>query len=125
MIDYLLKFPDRETANQYGLAAGYTSLDGEGFAITSTSSRDYALCVIGEHYVATGETITDADGVQYDETESDGCCWVLFRDLADKITPESATPYIVWSSSMTTGSGANMVAVPRPTDDSVPNRFWA
>lgn len=123
MIDYLLKFPDRETANQYGLSAGYTSLDGEGFAITSTSSDDYALCVIGEHYAPTGEKVTTDDGIEYDETASDGACWILFRDLADKTTPESIVPYIIWSSSMKTAEGD---AVARPVaDPAVPNRFWA
>jgi hypothetical protein len=123
MIDYLLKFPDRESANQYGLSAGYTSLDGEGFAITSTAGADYALCVIGEHYAPTGEKVTTPDGIEYDETVSDGACWILFRDLADKTTPESITPYIIWSSNMKTSEGA---AVARPTTDAaIPNRFWA
>jgi len=126
MTDYLLKFPDRNTADQYGLSAGYTCLDSEGFAITSTASDDYALCVIGEHYVLTGEKITTPDGIQYDETVSDGCCWVLFRDLADKIAPEAILSYIVWSSNMTTGAGENLERVARPTNDpAVPNRFWA
>lgn len=126
MIDYLLKFPDRATADQYGLGAGYTCLDAEGFAITSTSGADYALCVIGEHWGPTGEMITTDDGIEYEETISDRCCWVLFRDLDDKPTPESVLPYIVWSSIMTIGSGENIKLVERPTDDPlIPNRFWA
>jgi len=126
MIDYLLKFPDRATADQYGLSAGYTHLDSEGFPITSTSGVDYALCIIGEHYVPNGEKITSDDGIEYDKTISDGSCWILFRDLADKPTPDDATQYIIWSSIMTTGSGKKTTPVERPTDDPlIPNRFWA
>jgi len=45
-----------------------------------------------------------------------GAWWVLFRDLVGIPVPAGGEAFIHWSSA----SGD-----PRPTDESVPNIFWA
>jgi hypothetical protein len=94
--DYLLKFPDRATAVQFGLANGFATIDDEGNEQITLASHDYALCIVGEH-----------NGSDW---------WVLFRDLVGIPIPEGGEQFIAWSSA----SGE-----PRPTDESVPNIFWA
>ncbi len=47
MTDYLLKFPDRATAVQFGLANGFAVIDDEGNEQITLASHEYALCVIG------------------------------------------------------------------------------
>jgi len=49
MIDYLLKFPDRATAVQFGLANGFAVIDDEGNEQITLASHEHALHVIGEH----------------------------------------------------------------------------
>ena len=96
MIDYLLKFPSKLAAEQFGIANGYASeIDGE--VVSSIASHAHALHVIGEH-------------------NGDGQYWVLFRDLVGIPIPAGGEAFIHWSSA----SGA-----PRPTDESTPQTFWA
>jgi len=97
MIDYLLKFPSKAAAEQFGIANGFAAPDESGEVQSNLASHTHALGVIGEH---------DGDG-QY---------WVLFRDLIGIPIPEGGEQFIHWSS--TSGD-------PRPTDDpTVPNTFW-
>jgi hypothetical protein len=96
MIDYLLKFPDRTTAVMFGLQNGFATIDEDGNEQITLASHEYALHIIGEH-----------NGSDW---------WVLFRDLVGIPIPEGGEQFIVWSS--TSGD-------PRPTDESVPNIFWA
>jgi hypothetical protein len=95
--DYLLKFPDRATAVQFGLANGFAVIDEDGNEQITLASHEYALCIIGEH-------------------NGDGQWWVLFRDLVGIPIPEGGEQFIVWSSTSSD---------PRPTDESVPNIFWS
>jgi hypothetical protein len=95
--DYLLKFPDRATAVQFGLANGFAVIDDEGNEQITLASHEYALCIIGEH-------------------NGDGQWWVLFRDLVDLPIPEGGEQFIAWAST----SGEQ-----RPAGESVPNIFWA
>jgi hypothetical protein len=95
--DYLLKFPDRATAVQFGLANGFAVIDDEGNEQITLASHEYALCIIGEH-------------------NGDGQWWVLFRDLVGIPIPEGGEQFIAWAST----SGEQ-----RPTDESTPNTFWA
>jgi hypothetical protein len=50
------------------------------------------------------------------EHNGDGQWWVLFRDLIGIPIPEGGEQFIFWAS--TSGD-------PRPTDETVPNIFWA
>jgi hypothetical protein len=95
--DYLLKFPDRTTAVMFGLANGFATIDEDGNEQITLASHEYALHVIGEH-------------------NGDGQWWVLFRDLVGIPIPEGGEQFIYWAST----SGEQ-----RPTDESVPNIFWA
>jgi hypothetical protein len=97
MIDYLLKFPSREVAVQFGLANGFAVIDEDGNEQITLASHEYALCIIGEH-------------------NGDGQWWVLFRDLVGIPIPAGGEQFIAWSSA----SGEQ-----RPTDESTPNIFWA
>jgi len=106
MIDYLLKFPSKSIAEQFGIASGY-AVDNEGVIETTLATHEYALHEIGEH------NWTDF--------------WVLFRDLVGLPVPEGADPFIFWSSTWTvTDEDGNEIPVPRPEDQpDVPNIFWA
>jgi hypothetical protein len=99
MIDYLLKFPSKAVAEQFGIANGFAKLDPEsGLVFSSLASHTHALHQIGEH-------------------NGDGKYWVLFRDLVGIPVPEGGEQFIFWSSTR---------EMPRPQDDpSVPNIFWA
>jgi len=106
MIDYLLKFPDRTTAVQFGLANGFATIDEDGEAQIALASHTHALCIIGEH------------------NGSDR--WVLFRDLVGIPIPEGGEQFIYWASDFTVDDeDGNPVPVPRPISDDVPNVFWA
>ena len=59
MIDVLLKFANQTQAAQVGQALGYTTQDPEtGEWHTTQATETLAICVIGEHWVPTGETTT-------------------------------------------------------------------
>ena len=104
--DYLLKFPDRATAVQFGLANGFAVIDDEGNEQIALASHEYALCIIGEH--------------------NDSDWWVLFRDLVGIPIPEGGEQFIYWASDFTVDDeDGNPVPVPRPISDDVPNVFWA
>ena len=96
MIDYLLKFPDRTTAVQFGLQNGFAVIDEDGNEQITLASHEYALHIIGEH-----------NGSDW---------WVLFRDLVGIPIPEGGEQFIHWSSAS---------SEPRPSDESTPNIFWA
>jgi hypothetical protein len=96
MTDYLLKFPSREIAVQFGLANGFAVIDDEGNEQITLASHEYALCIVGEH-----------NGSDW---------WVLFRDIVGIPIPEGGEQFIYWAST----SGEQ-----RPTDESTPNIFWA
>jgi hypothetical protein len=106
MIDYLLKFPDRATAVQFGLANGFAVIDDEGNEQITLASHEYALCIVGEH-----------NGSDW---------WVLFRDLVGIPIPEGGEQFIYWSSDWTVlDEDGSEIPVPKPTDESVPNIWWA
>ena len=96
MTDYILNFPSKAIAEQFGIANGFTT-EVDGVLQTIFASHEYALHEIGEH-----------NGTDY---------WLLFRDLVGIPIPEGAEQFIFWASTSDT---------PRPTDDeAVPNTFWA
>ncbi len=106
MIDYLLKFPDRTTAVQFGLANGFATIDEDGEAQITLASHTHALCVIGGH-----------NGSDW---------WVLFRDLAGIPIPEGGEQFIYWASDFSVDDeDGSPIPVPRPISDDVPNVFWA
>ena len=106
MTDYLLKFPDRTTAVQFGLANGFATIDDEGNEQITLASHEYALCIVGEH-----------NGSDW---------WVLFRDLVGIPIPEGGEQFIYWASDFTVDDeDGNPVPVPRSISDDVPNIWWA
>jgi hypothetical protein len=104
--DYLLKFPDREAAVQFGLVNGFATIDEDGNERITLASHEYALCIVGEH-----------NGSDW---------WVLFRDLVGIPIPEGGEQFIYWASDFTVDDeDGNPVPVPRPISDDVPNIWWA
>ena len=97
MTDYLLKFPSKEVAEQFGVASGFAVVNEDGSVTATFASHEYALHEIGGH-----------NGTDY---------WFLFRALVGIPVPEGADQFIFWASTSDT---------PRPTDDeAVLNTFWA
>jgi hypothetical protein len=96
MIDYILKFPSKQVAEQFGIANGFAVIDESGAVVSTLATHEYALHEIGEH-----------NGADY---------WVLCRDLVGIPIPEGGEQFIHWAST----SGEQ-----RPTDESTPNIFWA
>jgi hypothetical protein len=105
MIDYLLKFPSKSVAEQFGIANGFTT-EVDGVLQTTLASHEYALHEIGEH-----------NGTDY---------WFLFRDLVGIPIPEGADQFIYWASDFTVDDEeGNPLPVPRPISEEVPSIFWA
>ena len=95
MTDYILRFPSKLAAEQFGIASGFASANEDGEVQSNLASHTHAMCVVGDY---------------------DGAWWVLFRDLVGIPIPDGGEQFIHWSSA----SGE-----PRPTDESTPNIFWA
>jgi hypothetical protein len=128
MIDYLLKFPSKAIAEQFGIANGFAQVDPKsGKVISSLASHTHALYEIGEHFKPTGKTVTDISGSKSPELVRDGQWWVLFRDLVGIPVPEGGNQFIIWSSDMTiTDDAGSEISVPRPEfNPDVPSVFWA
>jgi hypothetical protein len=96
MTDYILKFPSKDIAEQFGIANGFAVIDESGAVVSTLATHEYALHEIGEH-----------NGADY---------WVLFRDLVGIPIPEGGEQFIFWASAS---------SEPRPTDESTPNIFWS
>jgi len=96
MTDYILKFPSKAVAEQFGIANGFAVIDESGAVVSTLATHEYALHEIGEH-----------NGLDF---------WVLFRDLVGLPVPEGGEQFIFWSSAS---------SEPRPTNESTPNIFWA
>ena len=109
MIDYLLKFPSKAHAEQFGIANGFAAPDENGEVQSNIASHTHAMCVIGEHWLLQ----LDIDG-EPQPAIGDGQWWVLFRDLVGIPIPEGGEQFIYWSS--TSGD-------PRPEDG--PQHAWA
>ena len=103
-VDYILKFPSKSAAEQFGIASGFASeVDGE--VVSNIASHEHALHVVGDY---------------------NGAWWVLFRDLVGIPIPDGADQYIYWASDFTVeDEDGNSVPVPRPISDDVPNVWWA
>jgi hypothetical protein len=106
MTDYLLKFPSKSVAEQFGIANGF-AVEVDGIIQTTFASHEYALHEIGEH-----------NGTDY---------WVLFRDLVGIPIPEGADQFIFWASNQSIIDDAgDEIFFPRPEfNPDVPNVFWA
>ena len=105
MIDYILKFPSKSVAEQFGIANGF-AVEVDGAIQTTFASHEYALHEIGEH-----------NGTDF---------WVLFRDLVGIPIPEGGEQFIYWASDFTVDDEeGNPLPVPRPISEEVPSIFWA
>lgn len=104
MIDYWLKFPSKEAAEQFGIASKFASeVDGE--VQSNLASHEHAMCVVGDH---------------------EGAWWVLFRDLVGIPIPDGGEQFIYWASDFTVDDqDGNLIPVPRTISDDVPNIWWA
>ena len=118
MTDYILRFPSKTIAEQFGIANGFAAADENGEVQSSLASHTHALCIIGEHFVG-GDEETPATG--------DGQYWVLFRDLVGIPVPAGGEQFIFWSSDWTiTDDAGSEISVPRPEfNPDVPTVFWA
>jgi hypothetical protein len=96
MIDYILKFPSKTVAEQFGIANGFAVTDENGEVQSNLASHTHAMHIIGEH-----------NGADW---------WVLFRDLVGIPIPEGGEQFIFWSSASDE---------PRPISDDVPSVWWA
>lgn len=106
MIDYLLKFPSKETAIQFGASTGLATQDEAGNWQASTATHNHCLLEIGEY-----------NGSDY---------WILYRDFNGIPVPEGADQFIYWCSEWTTGAFGDVEFIPRPDDDTLsPTVFWA
>lgn len=107
MIDYILKFPSKSVAEQFGIANGFAVANEDGSVETTLASHEHALHIIGEHNASD--------------------YWVLFRDLVGIPVPEDADQFIYWASTWTvTDEDGAEIPVPRPEDNpDTPNVFWA
>ena len=103
-VDYILKFPRKSAAEQFGIASGFAS-DVDGEVVSNIASHEHALHVVGDY---------------------NGAWWVLFRDLVGIPVPDGADQYIYWASNFTVDDeDGNPVPVPKPISDDVPNIWWA
>ena len=107
MTDYILKFPSKEIAEQFGIANGFAVIDESGAVVSTLATHEYALHEIGEH-----------NGADY---------WVLFRDLVGIPIPEGGEQFIYWASNQSIIDDAGSeISIPRPEfNPDVPNIFWA
>jgi len=107
MIDYLLKFPDRNAALQFGLSNGFAAINEAGEEEITLASHEYALHIIGEH-----------NGADW---------WVLFRDLVGIPIPEGGDQFIIWASNQTIIDDAGSeISIPRPEfNPDIPSIFWS
>jgi len=121
MIDYILRFPSKEAAVQFGMANGFTSTDENGEPQSSLASHEHALCIIGEHFILQPD-IND----EPQPAIGDGQWWVLFRDLVGIPIPEGGEQFIHWASTQTTvDENGETIPMPRPTSEDTPNLWWA
>lgn len=106
MTDYLLKFPSRDVAIQFGASTGLAVQDDGGNWFPNLASHEHALLEIGPH-----------NGENY---------WILFRDLIGIPIPDGGEQFIYWSSSWKTiDENGNEILIPRPeSNPDVPNIFW-
>jgi hypothetical protein len=115
MIDYLLKFSSKRTANTFALNNGFATSDQNNKTVLISSTHDYSLIELGPHYIHEEETI---DGEITVKSVSDDSYWIALRLFNSDITlPSTAQKHIIWSSN----SG-----LPRPKNDpTIPNITWA
>ena len=104
--DYLLKFPSKQIAEQFGVANGFAQ-EVDGAIVSTLATHEYALHEIGAH-----------NGSDY---------WILFRDLVGIPVPPEADPFIFWASDWTvTDDAGSEISIPRPEfNPDVPSVFWA
>lgn len=110
MIDLLLCFPNYTTAAQVGVALGFTEQNGDGTFRTTQAAQTLAICVIGEHWYPSGQTITGDRGQTIPVFVGDGQWWVMVRSLVEMPVPEAIQSYIV---------------TPDSQNPLIPNQRWA
>ena len=107
MIDYILRFPSKQVAEQFGLANGFAQQNEDGVIISTLASHEHALLEIGPH--------------------NEENYWILFRDLVGIPIPAGGDQFIYWASDWSVLDEDGLEThIPRPINDpDVPNVFWA
>ena len=109
--DVLLRFDSQLQAAQIGQGLGYSTQDPKtGEWHTTQATLDLAICVIGEHYLPTGETTTGPSGEPVPVMAGDGKWWVMVRSLVEIELPAEILPFIVERD---------------PANPAIPNQVWA
>jgi hypothetical protein len=109
--DVLLRFDSQLQAAQVGQQLSYSTQDPEtGEWSTTQATLDLAICVIGEHYIATGETTEGPNGELVPVMAGDGHWWVMVRSLVEMELPAQILPFVVERD---------------PENPAIPNRVWA
>jgi hypothetical protein len=121
MIDSINKYVDKTEALLAFAAAGLTFVDPDGVErIRTADINGVAICEVGELFTMTSPG-TPGDPLDPPVYVGDGFHWVVYRHLNEETLPAALQPATVWNSKMV---DAQQLAVPRPTDGSVPNQFW-
>jgi len=101
-LDIHLKFPDEATATSLMLEAGLLQqvIDDEG-NVVNVQGEGQMIDIIGPIYKATGNMLTDEEGVEYPEMADVGGWHVNMRgELPESIAPYKITvsgiPYRIW-----------------------------
>lgn len=108
MIDYLLKFPSKEIAIQFGTLTGLATQNEDGEWQASTATHNHCLLEIGSH--------------------NDSDYWILYRDFSHIEIPTGADQFIYWCSEWTVTDEADGTEIPIPRPEfnpDVPSVFWA
>lgn len=101
-LDIHLKFPDEATATSLMLEAGLlqqvTDVDG---TVLNVQCQGQMIDIIGPIYKATGNMLTDEEGMEYPEMADVGGWHVNMRgELPETIAPYkivvSGIPYRIW-----------------------------
>jgi len=121
MTDYLLKFPSKEVAEQFGIANGFAAPDEDGVIQSFLASHTHALHVIGEHSIPQPDINNEPQ-----PAIGDGQYWVLFRDLVGIPIPEGGEQFIYWTFDYNVeDEEGNPLPFSRPISEDVPSVFWA
>jgi len=121
MIDVISNYPTPADALAAFSAEGLTFTDKDDVEHIKTADIDgLAISEVGERFTMTSPG-TPGDPLDPPVYTGDGLHWVVYRHLAQDDIPNFLLTTAVWHSKMVDAGG---LAVPRPTDGSIPPQFW-